>query len=441
MEFVKFYFFYGFLALNVFFYGPPMVQAKQKYALVIGGSATQVEPDKHEFARITAAVSKGLLSKGYQVRTLFGGNPRFFSQARKEYKKYREDYLYIQNLQKQQGVSDQAFYVTPENIRDYFENLIEEIQSGDQVEIHIAAHGMDSCGYMGPFIKSDIESSCTHMFMVFNSKGQETPFQSKKLIEYIKRLEDRGALPTVVFSACYSGRVKQAFQEISLQNTCAYFAAAGNEIGYLCFDNDPEFSRDFTSSAEYVALRYYNESLDQLKKDPYFTNSICFQKVSQHAEQKEMDFSTIETTYWSARSQDETFQSPAMSSLLDFPYFTLGWMQPRIDQQQPLSYTQADVSYQSLIQQVSQLQDEIPEDVMVPYNEAFQNYNDSAEKLSEALFQGSSPGTPEQLRLIVHLQGEVRRLIGAFIRQERILIHLLFEKESSSFSHPCSRSL
>ena len=414
--------------------------AKQKYALVIGGASQHAEPHRHEFARITAAVSKGLVDKDYKVTTFFGGNQSSpSSHAKKEYEKYPEDYRYIQTLQKLDESSVQNSHATPENITNYFENLIEKIKPGDQIEIHVAAHGNDSCGSFGPYKKSDVGSSCKHTFAIFDSKGKVIEILSEELVGYIKKLEDKGALPTLVLNSCHSGRTKQAFQALNLKNTCIYFLTAGNEVGYGCFESDPDFSKDFTSSGEYVALRYYKEIMDKLEDDPYFSESSCFQKIKQRAEEKKIDFSTVETTYWSSRSQDETFQSPALSTLLDSSYFTTGVLQPQMTQQKTLSCEPIDHPNSPLFQQFSQLQSQISDVVKAPYNEALKKYNNSVVKLKKEL-QKTSPQTPLRRRVIAKLQGDVKRSAENFIKQERVLIHSLFKKESLS-SDPCSRSL
>ena len=74
-------------------------------------------------------------------------------------------------------------------------------------------------------------SLCKHTFTIFNSERRPIEFSSEELLRHVKKLGDKGALPTIVLNSCHSGRAKQVFKTLDLKNTCVYFQTAGNEVG------------------------------------------------------------------------------------------------------------------------------------------------------------------------------------------------------------------
>lgn len=418
-------------ALSAFF---PLEKAlAENYALVIGGSSKKAESKQHEFARITAAASIGLEAKGYKVMTLFGSG-----LDDKEKEKYLTDFQKIELIQKKNALSTPNT-ATASNIDAAFEALLEKVQSGERIEVLLIAHGSDSCDELGPFISNDLGFQCQHTFTVFNSKGKEIQYPSEKILRYLKRLEDKGALPTIVFSSCHSGRAKAQFKRLGLTNTCAYFQNAGNELGNSCFEDDPDFAKDYTSSGEYISMRYYQTSLPMLEKDPYFSQSSCFQKTTKHYREMKMNLSSISSTYWSSRKEDLTFQSPAISSLMKFPYFTKGQIQPQISHEKTLSCEQLEMSNKSLFKQLSDLGKQISDVATIPYYQSIEEYNFTVNNLKDELNK-KIPETSARLLEISILQKAVREKAENFMRQERQLIDQLF-KDKGSDSDPCARNL
>lgn len=406
----------------------------ENYALVIGGSSKKVESKQHEFARVTAAATIGLEAKGYKVTTLFGSG---LTDQEKE--KYSADYAKINSLQTHNSLA-QTNNSTASNIDATFEAMIAKVKSGDRVEILLTAHGSDTCEELGPHIRTDAGSQCKHTFTVFDDQGREVQYPSEKMLRYLKRLEDKGALPSVVFNSCHSGRVKAQFKKMGLTNTCAFFQTAGNELGYGCFEDDPDFAKDYTSTGEYVAMRYYQSNLSTLGKDPYFSQSACFQKTSQHYRENNMSLNSISSAYWNARRKDATFQSPALSTLLNFPYFTTGQIQPQITREQNLSCDCMTMSpNNSLIKQLTDLGAHITDAVTAPYNQALNEYNDAVNTLRAEL-ERKLPETPERLARITELQQQVKAKAENFMSKERGLIDQFF-KDQNVTPDPCARSL
>ncbi|MFN7454629.1 MAG: hypothetical protein ACK5RO_08210 [Pseudobdellovibrionaceae bacterium] len=403
------------------------------YALVIGGSSKKVESKHHEFARVTAAATIGLEAKGYKVTTLFGSG-----REDQEKEKYSDDFKKLDPLQANNAVGTSRA-ATSSNIDSVFEALIEKTKSGDKIEILLIAHGSDTCQELGPHIRSDAGSQCQHTFTVFDSAGREIQYPSEKVLRYVKKLEDKGALPSIVLGSCHSGRAKAQFKNLGLTNTCAYFQTAGNELGYGCFDDDPDFATDFTSTGEYVAMRYYQASLPTLEKDPYFSQSACFQKTAKHYRDKKLNLSSISSAYWTSRTQDLTFQSPALSTLLTFPYFTTGLFQPQITKEQSLSCEQLSSTNNALIKQLTSLGAHLTDAATVPYYQALNDYNSAVRSLKDELDK-KLPETPENLLRITTLQSKVKEKAKGFMLQERQLIDQIF-RDHRDVSDPCSRSL
>lgn len=399
-----------------------------KYAVIIGGSSKNAESSQQEFARVTAASTMGLLDQGYQVNSLFGSGG-----DSPEKQKYSRDYEKIASLQSKKNSA------TESSIDDTFENLITKAKPGDRVEILIAAHGADTCGELGQLSRNDLNSGCEHTFTVFDKDGKEVQYPSRKILEYVKRLEDKGALPSLILDSCHSGRAKDAFQKLGLKNTCAFFQSAGNELGYGCFEDDPDFSKDYTSSGEYLAMRYYKGSLAEFAKDPYFSQSKCFQKTSKYLSDKKIDLSSISSAYWTSRAADQTFQSPAISSQMDITYFTKGLLQPQIAKQQNLSCEQLNMATASLVKQLSSIGVQISDVATAPYYQSLSEYNQVVSDLKRMIEKGYD--TSEQMTAIAKLQAKVREKAENFVKQERLLIDGLFKNKTAAPNDPCLRSL
>ena len=386
----------------------------EKYALIIGGQSQGIQTTHHEFARQTIAVSKGLSSKGYEVTTLFGGSTQPSSQAHKERSKYITDYEYINQLKPQTA--------TPQHISNYFHQLVKKVNRGDQIEIYISAHGNDTCGKEGYYIHndSDIGSNCSHTIMLFDENGNSIEYPSSQLFDYLKQLEDKGAMPTIVFNSCHSGRLKSKLKQVGLQNTCSYFQTAGNELGYGCFEDDPDFSKDFTSTAEYISLRYYQHTLDSLSNDPYFSNQNCFNKVKQHFKEKHMSLDTINSSYWSSRRFDETFQSPSTSDQLNIDYFSNGILFSPLSQRQPLFCCQANFAVDKLLHQINEFKGLTINTARQPIKRAISSYNNWAKQLKNAIKEG------KPIEQILSLQENMDTAAKLVTQEERKLVDGLF---------------
>ncbi len=397
----------------------------KKYALVIGGRSKMKESSSHEFARQTLAVSKGLSEKKYNVTTLFG-------TGAEEKKKYKRDYQYFEKLETSAKITLQDS--TPREISDYFEQLTGKINPGDQVEIYITAHGSDTCGEDADLYPSDLGSPCTHTFSIFDGKGRPVEYDSQKLFSHIKKLEAKGALPTIVFDSCHSGRLKSQLKKVGLQKTCSYFQTAGNETGYGCFEDDPEFSRDFTSTGEFVSLRYYQHILGDLSKDPYFSEKNCFNKVKDHFKNKKMSVNTVNSAYESSRLYDETAQSPSTSDQLSIDYFSRGVLFADLSEKRYCSYPQVNQAIEHLKRQTLKLKGFTLSAVKIPLKEAIKNYNHHRKILKEALTKKNKTSDK-----IFTLQQNLRRASKKVIQEERKLIHGFYK--STTKSSNCDRTL
>ena len=390
----------------------------------MGGKSQLVESTHHEFARQTAAVSLGLLAKAYEVTTLFGGPNQASSQE--ERSKYSDDYKYIGQFNPRSATAQQ--------ISSYFNQLVKKVKSGDQVEIYISAHGSDTCGSSGLYTRNDIGSSCNHTFTLFDETGNATEYLSAQLFDYLKQIEDKGALPTIVFNSCHSGRLKNKLKQVGLRKTCSYFQTAGNEVGYGCFDDDPDFSKDFTSTGEYISLRYYQHILGRLSNDPYFSGQNCFNKVKRHYEKSNMNLNTINSAYWSSRLFDETLQSPSTSDQLGINYFSRGVLFPPLSKQQPLSSSQTKLAIDELFRQVSRLRNHSIKLAKRPLIKAVNSYDDAVAQLKVAIKDKKSNST------ILSLQQKVNKAAKLIIAEERKLIGAMFGISKPNSSN-CQRSL
>jgi hypothetical protein len=423
----------------------------EKYALVIGGASKQAEPEYQEFGRNTAAVTEGLTAKGYQVLTLFGGPAVQGSAAAIEKNKYPVDYSKIDSLQQAQAGAaspNDARHTTEAGIDAALANMVAKVKSGDRVEIYVTAHGADSCGDLGVLIRNDLGSGCQHTFTVFDSQGKEIQYPTEKIIAALKKLEAKGALPTLVLDSCHSGRAMNAFKTQGLTKTCAYFETAGNETGYGCFENDPPFVKDYTSTGEYISMRYYQSILSHLKQDPYFSSdhSACFGKTLKHFQDKNMNLSTIESAYWSSRSFDATFESPSISSLIGMSYFSTGEFSPFLPESKPLSCTQVNLELDSIVRQLPEVQSVANSIQMSVYRQAIGDYNAAVEKLAAALSALKAMPNPSQeaTKNAADLQAQVRVKASTVIEGERALVQAYYQQGANSdkLKNPsCERTL
>jgi hypothetical protein len=424
--------------------------AQTKYALVIGGASKQAEPEYQEFARNTAAVTEGLTAKGYRVATLFGGPVVQGSEALVERSRYFVDYSKIGALQIAQ--KPQIFAsdpnVTAGSIDAALAALVAKAKPGDQIQIYVTAHGEDSCGELGTLIRNDLGSGCHHTFTVFNAEGHEVQYPSDKIIDALSKLEAKGALPTLVLDSCHSGRAMNEFKAKNLAKTCAYFETAGNETGYGCFENDPAFAKDYTSTGEYISMRYYAGILDRLQKDPYFSNNhgSCFGKTIKHFQEKKMDLSTIESAYWSSRLYDASFESPSISSLISLSYFTKGEFSPYLPESKPLSCTQVNLELDSFVRELSDVKTLTVSIQKSAYDQSIEDYNSELEKLSAALDAIKTVKSPSQdaVKNVAGLQAQVETKANLVVERERALIQTYYQQsaDSAPMKNPnCERAL
>ena len=407
------------------------------YAVVIGGASRQDEPEQHEFARNVIAVSKGLIDHKYQTQTLFGPEQKLHTERTK----YKADYEQLDKIQNDQKP------VTSESINKYFEDLKKKVRTGDKVEIFVIAHGHDTCGDVGKHIRKDFNSGCHHTFTIYDDSGKPVQFSSDKLFEHIKDLEDKGAVPNIVLSSCNSGRAKGMLKKYGLKKTCAFFQTAGNAVGYGCFESDPEFSTDYNSVSEFMALRYFHQLTTELEKDPYFSDSTCFQKVLKHAKDNKLDLSNIASTYWASRNSDSTFQEPTISSLLKIPYFRGESLSFVMREQQILQCRQIQNKFQSLLSKLDKTLDEtiklILHEKLAMFYAAFESYNMSLHEQKSIIekYENSTESGKKLLEQeISDAQSKTRLSAKKFQLTERELLDQ-FGNIYKTKDNSCERSL
>lgn len=416
----------------------------KKYALVIGGASKLTEPDHHEFARNSILASKGLASKGYVVQSLFGSPISNDSERTK----YKEDYSYFERMaSSQESLTIQNS--SPSTIDTYFANLISSVKEGDQVEIYLIAHGEDSCGEIGVHIKKDIGSGCNHTFTIFNDKGDKIQYSTDSIFRYLKQLEDKGALPNIVLSSCHAGRAKNLMSKYNLQKTCAFFQTAGNSEGYGCFESDPDFNTDHTSSSEFLAMRYYQDSLDKILTEDYFKskNFHCLKKIVDYKKDKSLDFSSMDSIFWSSRKIDLTFQESTLSSLLEIPYFTGESLSFLLRTETPISCHQANTSFNPLIAELEKTATDTTKAMLTnhlnTFNSAREKYNLSLTKQRELVEKYNSANEEEKVQMIEPInkaQSETLENAKAVQLAERALVdyfHSFFTPPNSN----CKRTL
>lgn len=398
----------------------------EKFALIIGGPSKNEEPDRHEFARNTVAATMGLRNLGYNTQTLFGPQQR----KHPEKEKYKTDFEKISKL-------NATAPLTASSINQYFEDLISKVKKGDKVEILVSAHGQDSCGEVGKYMRGDFNLGCNHTFTIYDNDGNQVSFPSEKLFEHIKDLENKGALPNIILSSCHSGRAKPMLEKYGLKKTCAFFQTAGNAVGYGCFESDPSFSKDYTSSYEYMILRYYRNILDILNKDPYFKNSKCFKNILTHFSKNKLDTSTIDSTYWDSRRVDSSFQEPVISSLLSIPYFRGESLSFIFRENQTLQCYQIENKINSLVDQIN---DSLDQTFKILLNEKLNKFNLALEVYNDRLSEQKNTIKSQNQEKIDKSQIKTREAAQALQRAERDLVSefgKIFKRKDSN----CMRTL
>lgn len=162
--------------------------------------------------------------------------------------------------------------------------------------------------------------------------------------------------------------------------------------GYGCFEDDPDFSHDYTSTSEYVSMRYYQDILARLEKDPYFAKGYgnCFGKVVKQFHTKKMNLNTIDSAYWTSRLHDETFRSPSLSSLIDLSYFTTGKFSPALPESRPLSCTQVNMELDAILRQLPEMKTIANSIQFFSYQQAVADYNEAVSQL-KARAEWTSP--------------------------------------------------
>ena len=283
------------------------------YALVVGGKSDGTEADHQEWVRSTATVTLGLKARGYEVTTLYGtgaarevtGTDGDLQTKDSDADKYATDLAFL----KRYGLPAQAASDTA--IEGYFKALLAKVKPGDKIEIHINAHGLEGC----------VTPPCTARILIYDKNGAPIAFEAEALLGYLKQLEAAGALPTLDLNSCFSGRLGPLFAQ--LKATCVYYASSADGPGYGCAEGDDDKDLSFTSTGEMIALRYYAPIADTLAKDPYFRDNKCFARVKKYydSHRSQIDLTTIESTYWSARQFDFTLAEPSLSSWLEQSYF------------------------------------------------------------------------------------------------------------------------
>lgn len=338
-----------FLILSILCHLPLMSQAAAQtkhLALVVGGPSLE-EGTRHEFARNFAAVSIGLKTNGFQVTGLFGGKIKnndlyfkldnishFYSRgmdfnlAELENGKYKYEYDFLEN---QNLISDGATYLA---IERYFFEIIKISEEIKSLDLHIEAHGIAEClndtktstnRAFDAEIQShdELSENCESFLLLYNENGAVIKYPAKRLLEFILTLERRKIHVNSNLSACHMGYLKKHFK--NLNNSCVFIPSTGNSFSFGCVD-EKDSTADLplhTSTSEVMGLRYYVKSLDKLLDIPFFRESKCFNLVISHyrQHQKEINFSSPLSTFWSARKYDNNPQEPALNSLIKNSYF------------------------------------------------------------------------------------------------------------------------
>ncbi|MEK7690996.1 MAG: hypothetical protein AAB425_08245, partial [Bdellovibrionota bacterium] len=310
---------------------------------------------------------------------------------------------------------------------------------GDMVEIFVTGHGNVECSSgtgqkgtlktqsaasgavpaspsTGPSTsdsESDTAEKCEHVFGVFDATGNEFSYPTSKIIAYLARLEAKGALPNLVMDSCHSGEIKPHLS--GLKKTCVAMSGHGDSVSYGCFESDPDTLVDYTSSIEYVAMRYYAGILDSLAADPYLQNSRCFQKTTQHAQAQKVKLGTIEDAYWSSRPWDLAFHEPSLNTMVDSQYFTVGHFGAVFENRNDLlCIADVTIGLEEIIAQVRKNARAVLDTAKGQIVEAVESYNRSIEAQ-----RAWRTRYPDQLSRLAELQAETNRLARFVVQRER----------------------
>lgn len=438
----------------------------KNYALVLGGVSLGRESRDHEFLRPTVCATMGLRSKQYDVTTLFGAlgktqvdrlaKNRKQSQGRmndvapfvNETEKYKKNYEYLKN---RLGVQSPA---TDKALEKYFNTLVGRVRPGDKIEIAIFAHGYSKCtgSTSATGIKlmfageppDDMSKDCAHEFSILNEEGEEIRYPTEQLVGYIRQLEEKGALPNLILSSCHSGRVKRFVKP--LKNTCTFTLSAGDSGGYACFEDDRPESRDYTSTAEMIVLRYCADQLGTLAGEPAFKDSQCLKKVRDHyvSHRSQIDLSNIQSTYWTSRRFDQALHEPALSTLLSFSYFNRGHYGSTFEHSSTkLRGEETLLSIDSLAEMFKARPEVIAARRLLA--ESLNAYNASIE--AQGTVVGASARATDEATIgrIGALQETTRRLAQQVVERERALIEQLRQLGAqfvgSEAPNACTRTL
>ncbi len=438
------------------------VALAEKYALVIGGpslasGALGGGHSTQDFARPVIESAAGLQLNGYQTTVLFGftgsqvsPDPKALGAAR-EMSLYAKDYQAVKDTKN--SIPFELNSATQGNITTQLEDLVNKAKPGDKVEIVVQAHGKNSCTLDSVFVKEGAaqqeHKNCSHVFMIATADGKTENLDSRILIEAIKKLEAKGALPNLVLGSCYSGAIAPYLKD--LKNSCVTMLASDSAVGYACFDDDfttEGSSKDFTSTGEAIIARYINGHEAELEaKVPYLKNNPCVKAIQKHKQDQKINSSSIAAAYWSARKSDESLDQPSISSIIELPYFSndvynkafmlrgpgdflsckkfIDTLGPFVEKIQGMSKPLALASFHTLLQSVSQ------------YNESI------AEQARLIALMAEQPNDKGLIEKIVQAQSQTHNLASAVIKNERALVDLLKISipTNPSVEQACQRSL
>ena len=207
----------------------------------------------------------------------------------------------------------------------------------------------------------------------------------------------------------------------------------GNELGYGCFNDDPDFAQDYTSTGEYITYRYYAKIAHELQSDPYFKKQSCFAKVLDHAKEKGIVAATVSQAYWSSRLRDLSFQSPAISDVLNQNYFLNGSFLPKLEANNIVSCSVAQLSLEQILSQYNEMEKLNRSLALSFFWQALNNYNGAVSLLRSAI------ATNKPLD-IAKKQAAVQKRAIDFIKAERETINQLLANDSG-YTKNCERPL
>ncbi len=323
----------------------------KKYALIISGPGTTSNSD-HEFARNTLTTGIGLKDKGYEVSVLFSGIKKpnensIIYKARDIFSKdnYWDSYVHQEETQAFPEAYSaitrhfpNAKSATKNNIQNTLNIISSQIKPGDTFTMSLGAHGINKCRiYKNIFEKT--ERICKHMIEIVDFKGRKTSIETKELFQHIIAMDRKGVNVNLIFNSCHSGELKKYLKD--LRNTCSIVLSSEDAVGFGCFEDDPPFIKDYTSTLEYVLLGAYHQSLEKIYSDPYLQKSKCLSKVVNHAKRFEFGYgldTNINDIFWNARLLDETLQESSISDIFDFNIQREGLISEEIYKNSPSKY-------------------------------------------------------------------------------------------------------